>query len=222
MLEKIVSPIGILGGTFDPVHNGHVHIAHSIQQALSLKQVQFLPCYQPVHKGKSQANSQQRVAMLQLALQVNPAFSVNLIEVDSQQPRYTINTLRKLYDPNQPLCFLLGMDSWCQLTTWKAWSQLTDYAHLVVCARPGYVAQQDNNDIINAWMQSRLTEDSRMLRRVATQQKPGHVLFYLTTNQAIDSRDLRQRIQNGENCQPYLPSAVWDYILTHRLYTQSV
>lgn len=218
MTAQSTLTIGILGGTFDPIHNGHLHIALQAQQTLPLHEVQLLPCYQPIHKRSALASAKARVALLQLALQAQPTLSINLTEIQHQCACYTVDTLRELYTPNQSICFLIGMDAWLNLTSWDRWSQLTDYAHLVVCARPGYTQQSAYADDIATWLSSRLTDNPMALTRTVSSSQPGHVLFHSMTDYPIAASTLRQRIHAGEDCQQHLPSAVWGYILDHHLY----
>ncbi len=204
--------VALLGGTFDPIHNGHIQIALYALNTLPISEVQLLPCYQPVHKQKTIANDMQRVAMLALAITNQPQLSINLHEIDSKKPCYTIDTLKQLYKPTQPMCFLLGMDAWLSLTSWKDWQQLTDYAHLVIFARPGY-----QMSAISA-LQPHLTQEVDAITRNVTSTKPGSILFQTMTDYPIAASTLRECIMNGKNCQQHLPSAVLDYILTHNVY----
>jgi len=128
MTSKTQQPIGILGGTFDPVHNGHIQLAQAILKKLPLEKILFIPCYQPVHRGKPIATPQQRLNMLRLVTDTEPKFAISEAEINRQGPSYMIDTLaelKKLY-PYNPLCLTLGMDAFAKLDTWHQWQQLLD------------------------------------------------------------------------------------------------
>ena len=132
-------PIGILGGTFDPVHYGHLRTALELFQILNLAEIRFMPCQIPVHKDEVHADPKHRLAMLELALAGTPEFKVDHRELQRSTPSYMIETLislRKEY-PDTPLALIMGSDAFINLATWNSWQELTDYAHIVVAIRAG-------------------------------------------------------------------------------------
>ena len=132
--------IGILGGTFDPIHYGHLTPAREAMQALGLEHIRLMPNHIPPHRPQPVASSEQRLAMVTLAASEFGGFQVDDRELRRQSPSFTFDTLRQLRHelPDTPICFLIGMDSLLSLPTWHRWQELTDYAHLVVSVRPGW------------------------------------------------------------------------------------
>jgi nicotinate-nucleotide adenylyltransferase len=132
--------IAYFGGSFDPIHYGHLATAAELVKTLSLKKLVFLPAALSPLKTQSLA-SRHRIAMIQLAIQDNAQFELDEQELHRPQPSYTIDTLRSLrttVGATQPLAFILGMDSFLSLQQWRDWQQLTDFAHLIIVSRPNY------------------------------------------------------------------------------------
>ncbi len=132
-------PIGILGGTFDPIHNGHLRLAQEALEQCRLASVRFIPSGTPPHRSPPHANAQHRMAMVRLALQGNPAFVLDEREVHRTDPCYRVDTLTALraeLGAQQPLCLLMGGDAFLQLHTWHEW-KLFELAHIVVMQRAG-------------------------------------------------------------------------------------
>jgi nicotinate-nucleotide adenylyltransferase len=129
--------IGFFGGSFNPVHFGHLEIAKNIKQYLRLDELFLMPC-SPVHKNELFFNNQQRLELLQLAIKAYPMLQIDDREIKNTKPTYTIDTLKKikLDYPQKKIFFIMGADSYAQIDTWKDHQQLSDYAQLVVVARP--------------------------------------------------------------------------------------
>jgi nicotinate-nucleotide adenylyltransferase len=132
--------IGILGGTFDPVHYGHLKPAQEIFQRLRLDELRIVPCYRPVHRDPPIASPEQRLHMLQLALREFPRFTLDERELRRGGDSYTVDTLDELRQefPQAVLCLLLGLDALEGFKEWRRWRQILKLAHLLICARPGY------------------------------------------------------------------------------------
>jgi nicotinate-nucleotide adenylyltransferase len=139
--------IGFLGGTFSPVHLGHLEIAKHIKQQLNLDTLFLMPC-SPVHKDELFFNKQQRLELLQLALKTYPMLQIDSREINNKKQTYTIDTLKQIQldYPKQKIFFIMGADSYAQIHTWKDYQQLSDYAQLVVVARPKH--QHTKNDTV--------------------------------------------------------------------------
>ncbi len=199
--------IGVMGGTFDPVHYGHLVIAEEVHAALHLSEVIFIPAGQPPHKtGHSITETQHRLAMLELALASNPHFRISLMEIERTGPSYTVDTLRILREQSgmdTALFFIIGWDSLEELHTWyKASDILSLVTRLVAVRRPGY-------------------EEDAEYNRVLEQRLPG-ILQQLLVVQApqleISATDLRQRVAEGRPIKYQTPEAVETYIKENRLY----
>jgi nicotinate-nucleotide adenylyltransferase len=194
--------IGVLGGTFDPVHNGHLHIARELRKALGLDRVIWVPAGRPPHKaGQIVSADRDRLAMLRLALAGSPHDVIDTIDLDRSGPSFTADTLEVLRDRLAParLVFLMGEDSLRDLPTWHAPERILRAADLAVAARPGVDADLET-----------LT--------LAIPQVHGRVHLVPTAELAISSSDVRRRVQAGEPIDDLVPLAVAAYIREHGLY----
>ncbi|MCU4675436.1 nicotinate-nucleotide adenylyltransferase [Catenovulum sp. 2E275] len=202
------------GGTFNPIHHGHLQVALEISEQLSANTVYLLPNYLPPHKASPDVSADHRAKMCQLACQIDNKFKLDSRELNSNGTSYTIATLKQLRSekPDISLCFLIGMDSLQTLDTWREWQSLTDHAHLVVAARGGY--QAEFNADIKAFLQQHQTLNYQDL----SQQKSGLVYLTQTSELMISASQIRARYQNKQNCLCLLPSAVNEYIMHNHLY----
>jgi len=202
--------IGVMGGTFDPVHYGHLVIAEEVRATLKLSEVVFIPAGQPPHKaGHHITEIQHRLTMLELALASNPHFRLSLMEIERTGPSYTIDTLHTLRErlgPDTALSFIIGWDSLEELHTWyKASDILTLVTHLVAVRRPGY-------------------EEDHEYNKVLEQRLPGilqRLLVLPAPQLEISATDLRQRVAEGRPVKYQTPEAVETYIKENRLYGHS-
>ena len=131
---------GFYGGTFDPIHQGHLQAALYVQQACQLDSLDLLPCHLPPHRD-SPSSSSHRAEMVRLAIAPYPQLQLNLLELQRQTPSYTVDTLEQLQQqyPADTLCFIIGMDSLCYFTRWHRWQEILQRCHLLVLQRPGYL-----------------------------------------------------------------------------------
>lgn len=206
--------IGILGGSFDPIHYGHLHIAQAVYQQLNLQEVRFLPCKNPVIDKKIIATEQQRLAMLKLALQPFPYFSIDERELHRTTPSYMVETLASLrleWD-NMPLGLILGADNLACLDHWHQWKSLINYAHLLIVPRPDQTKTYSKK--IHTFVKKYQIQNSALL----SQQSSG--FLYLTHVKAlpISATFIRKAIASGNPPVGSLPSTVLDYILEQKLY----
>ncbi|HEV2009177.1 MAG TPA: nicotinate-nucleotide adenylyltransferase, partial [Burkholderiales bacterium] len=135
------APIGIFGGTFDPIHYGHLRLAQEIAESVRMAEIRLVPAGTPPHRAAPQVSSQQRLDMVRLAAAGNPLFTVDEREVKRSGPGYTVDTLvelRREAGATRPLCMLLGADAFLELATWHRWHELFGLAHLIVAHRPGF------------------------------------------------------------------------------------
>lgn len=209
------TPIALLGGTFDPIHYGHLRMALEIQQALDLPTIRFVPCQLPVHKAQAHATAKQRLAMLALALQHEPTFSLDTREITRSSPSYMIHTLQSLREEaglESPIILIMGADSFQQLHTWHQWKNLLTQAHLVLASRPGYPLPTQGPLI--PLMQQSLTSETRTLH----QQPAGAIYCQSITHLDISSTAIRSQRQQGYNARFLLPDTVLNYINNAQLY----
>jgi nicotinate-nucleotide adenylyltransferase len=209
----------LFGGTFDPIHYGHLRPALALAKEVGLSRISLLPNRIPPHKPQPEATIEQRLAMLELAISDLPLFSIDTRELDPQlidQPSFTIDTLkawRNQYGNELGLAFIIGQDSLLNLPTWKYWQNLVDYCHLLVCKRPGY-AQKTCDSHLHTWINQHQIQDIQALHHRAN----GYIYFANTPLKAISATEIRQNITNQQSCEKLLPPKVWQYIHEHGLY----
>lgn len=202
--------IGIFGGTFDPIHYGHLRSALELKELFELDHIRLIPCAQPVHRDEPSATAAQRLEMLQIALQNQPDFVVDGQELERTGGSYTFYTLEKLrFDyPNESLLLFIGSDAFNEFTTWFRWRELFNFAHIVVITRPNSALNP-----LDDFFKSRLTNDKSQLKQLA-----GRLFFQEITQLAISATAIRGMIATKQNPRFLLPDAVLDYIFKHQLY----
>jgi nicotinate-nucleotide adenylyltransferase len=210
-------PIGILGGTFDPIHFGHLRTAVELYEALDLAEVRLIPCYQPVHRKYPVASTKDRLAMVKCAIESEPALKVDSCEIDRKGPSYTIDTLLELHEkiPNTPLCIIMGIDAFLNFPSWNRWEEILQQAHLIVAHRPQYHLPQTG--IVADLLKQRLKSNPIALH----QELAGNILLHPVTALDISATDIRKQISMGRNPHYLLPESVLKYILQHGTYSIS-
>ncbi|MHB0926214.1 MAG: nicotinate-nucleotide adenylyltransferase [Gallionellaceae bacterium] len=212
-------PVGILGGTFDPIHYGHLRLAEEMLELANLRQIRFIPTGIPPHRNAPQVSAQHRSAMVQLAIADQPAFVLDDREVRRDTPCYTVNTLRELraeLGAAQPLCLLMGGDAFLQLHTWHEWEQLFELAHIVVGYRPGFTLEER---IHSATEELQQHYHARLCTAAILSQQPcGGIAELAIPKLEISATDIRRRVAENRTIRYLLPNAVADYIHQHHLY----
>lgn len=191
--------IGLLGGTFNPVHSGHIQGALSVQKEFALDEVWLIPAKMPVHKiYNEQASIDDRLAMLNLAIDGLPGFSVSNIELRRITPSYTVITAEELVDmyPSDHFYFIIGSDSYNDLHHWKDYAEILSMLDVIVLNRPGF-------PVIN----NHLTDDEKK-----------KVLFSKNDLLDISSSEIRKKLKNNESVSDLLPGSVNNYIQEKGLY----
>lgn len=213
-----VRRIALLGGSFDPVHNGHVAVAHYVSVLLAPDEVRILPAGNPYQKQPLTASAEDRIAMLELALRdLRLPLTIDRREIDRKGPTYTIDTLRDLraeVGMRASLTLVIGADQLQRLDTWRDWSGLFDHAHICVVSRPGYTTESaELPDAVRR-------EFSRRAGTPAQLRATPHSLTYIATALAMDvsSTLLRAELRQGKHPGSTLPPTVLDYIQQHHLY----
>lgn len=210
----------LYGGTFDPVHNGHLAIARALR-AVTQADVALLPAADPPHKSRTHADAGQRTAMLELALADAPGLRVDCRELRREGPSYSIDTLRELraeFGPAQALAWLIGSDSLAQLPTWKDWRALFDFAHIIAVERPGAPLDLHWLGVHASAVAAEIAPRLRALDTLAAQPAGGCAWFVPVQPHAESSTEIRQRIRAGVPWQALVPAAVAAYIGRHGLY----
>jgi nicotinate-nucleotide adenylyltransferase len=206
--------IGILGGTFDPVHFGHLRPALEISSALELEEVRLVPCRFPPHRSEPAASPSQRVAMLRLAIGGHPVFRVDERELDRDGPSYTLDTLKSLRQDfgDKALCLLVGGDAFGGLDSWHRWRELTDYCHMVVMTRPGFGPPEEGE--LAAFIRQHRAPDAAALES----RGAGYLLFHDVTQLEISATRIRNLLATGQDAGYLLPERVLDFIHREDLY----
>lgn len=210
------SCLGLFGGTFDPVHAGHLRLATEMREALGLERVVFLPAGQPWQRtGGPVATGAHRAEMLRLALAPEPAFQLDTRELAREGPTYTADTLaefRRELGPATPIVFLCGSDAIASVHTWARWESLLTLAHFAVAGRAGDDAAAIASRLPPSFRE-RLREPAPALAGPA-----GGVIALPMTPLAISSTDIRARVARGRSARWLAPDPVLDYIHRHALY----
>lgn len=208
----------LFGGTFDPIHYGHLHPVEALAQQVGLKKVTLLPNNVPPHRPQPQASARQRVEMLRCAIADRPLFDIDTRELERETPSWTVATLEALRaerGTQQPLAFIIGQDSLLTLSKWHRWQDLLSLCHLLVCKRPGYPAQMDTPEM-QQWLDQHLARDVQQLHRLPS----GLIWLADTPLYDISATEIRQRRHHGVSCVDLLPAAVIDYIDRANLYLE--
>ena len=215
------APIGILGGTFDPVHFGHLRLAEELAGTLKLDEVRFVPSGTPPHRAAPGVAAEHRLAMVQLATADNARFNVDGREVRRAGPGYTVDTLAELRAEaggSRPLALLVGADAFLEFATWHRWHEIFGLAHVVVAHRPGYPVERWTER-----MPQPLAREygARLMQQpLAAHLSPaGGIAVVPFTALDISATALRDMLRSGASPRYLLPDAVLDYIQTHRLYS---
>lgn len=203
--------IGILGGTFDPIHNGHLHIARQVFTNLALDEIHFLPCAIPVHREPPKVDEFHRQKMIELAIAGQSGFQLNTAELDRGGQSYMIDTLRRLCQWHQAERFylVLGADAFSGFHLWKSSDEILELVSLVICRRPGIDFKWAS------YLEHRIETPSELKQKMY-----GCILSLEIEQTPCASSQIRQQILNGNHNQAAecLPNAVLDYIMSNQLY----
>lgn len=206
--------IGIFGGTFNPVHQGHLTMAQELKQHLGLDEMRLVPACLPPHRDEPEVSSEQRLAMLKLALEDYPELLVDTRELQREGLSYTVDTLQSLRDefPDAILVLCMGMDSLLNFSQWHRWQDILSLAHLAVATRPESDLRSANEEI------KTLLTESRAPVAAFQKQKQGLVVIERLTLLPVSSTQVRQKIQQGLNPENLIDTKVFNYIKEQKLY----
>jgi nicotinate-nucleotide adenylyltransferase len=204
-------PLRVLfGGTFDPVHNGHLYIARFLLSHYPISDIRLIPCHIPVLKPHAQVSVDDRLSMLRIALQNEPACHIDPIEIYREGPSYTLDTLRsyRKAEPDVNLALVVGTDVFTNLNQWYRWQEVLTLAHFILIPRPDPIIPHD------------ILALTQPVENFADLNHPGGGRLFTAHCHppAISSSQVRRKIAHGEDCSALLPPTVWDYIRQHHLY----
>lgn len=203
--------IGIYGGTFNPVHYGHLRTALEVKECFDLDEVRLIPCSQPAHRDAPLTPPEKRFEMLKLAVKNQPDLIVDRRELDRDGPSYMVDTLRSIRKEFSatPLLLFMGTDAFKGLKQWHQWQSLFDYAHIVVITRPGYQSPE-----LSGFLSEKLIDSTEGL----SSKSAGHLFFQSVTQLDISASMIRQIITTEGNPGYLLPECVIKYIKKNQLY----
>ncbi len=206
--------IGILGGTFDPVHFGHLRTGLDVVEQLSLDQLRLIPCAIPPHRIEPVANAKQRRMMLELAIKNHPKLIVDDRELDREGPSYTVDTLLSVREdlPDNPLFLLMGTDAFCSLPSWSRWQQIIDLAHIVVMQRA------DETFLLSDELQ--IFFEQHQAEKADIELSAGKIWSVPVTQMSISATAIREALEQGRDVRYLLPDAVISLIEQLGLYPQ--
>jgi nicotinate-nucleotide adenylyltransferase len=207
--------IGILGGTFNPIHLGHTHVAQAMMQRLSLDKVLFIPAALPALKQSPQIDTQQRLDMLALAIQGHPLWQIDTREIDRGGISYSIDTLKSLREElgsDCSLVWLLGSDAFARIDQWHDWQALLDYAHFAIATRPNINNQYSEK--VTALLKQHSTDEPHQLKL----KSHGCIVSLEINAPDISSSAIRHAVSQGVAVNDLLNPAVCKYIHQENLY----
>lgn len=205
----------IYGGTFDPVHHGHLRLAVELKELLAVPQVSLMPCHIPPHRASPGAGSEERLALLQLAIAGEPGLAVDDRELVRGGASYSADTLRQLralIGPDEPLVMVMGTDAFAGFDRWRDWQSIPDLAHVLVVARPG--ENLDPDGIPAGLLRTRGCRSVEELGAVPC----GYFLYQALPLLDISATAIRERIRDGRSPRYLLPDSVWQEIRQRGLY----
>lgn len=217
------APVGILGGTFDPIHYGHLRLAEELGETLRLGEVLIVPSGMPPHRGAPAVSAEHRLAMARLAAAGNPRLEVDDRELRRAGPGYTFDTLAELRAESgaaRPLVLLIGADAFLEFATWHRWHEIFGLAHVAVAHRPGSPVERWRERMPQPL--AREYSARLMQQPLATHLSPaGGIVVIPFTALDIAATAIRDMLRAGASPRYLLPAAVLDYIREKRLYTGS-
>lgn len=203
--------LGIYGGTFNPVHYGHLRSALEVSEIFLLDELRFLPCAQPAHRAEPDVSALIRLQMLQLAICHYPQFTCDTRELERSGPSYMIDSLISIRAEiaATPLILFVGQDAFNSLTSWYRWQELFDYAHLVVMTRPTF-----KQPALSDFFYQRIVDDRQSLKSYVG----GKIYFQHVTQLDISATKIRQLYVENKDASFLLPESVNEFIRAKRLY----
>lgn len=207
--------IAFLGGTFDPVHNGHLHLATTLLEKLRFDELRFIPLNLPPHKAPPLASPEERLAMLEIATQGHARLIVDDCEIQRGGLSYTIDTLKLLQEASRTslLCMIIGADQFKTLDQWQKWQSFLDYAHIIIVSRP-----HNNKQIsptLSNFMRGNMVDSAAQLR----QHNSGYIIKLAYPMLDISSTKIRENLQYGKKTETFLPDKVLRFIHANNLYS---
>lgn len=213
----MIKSIGILGGTFDPIHFGHLRAAEEILDYLNLDEMRLMPCGSPPHRALPMANAQHRLAMVKLAIHQTD-LKIDDREIKRQGPSYTVDSLMSIRHefPKASLCLCLGLDAFLSITTWHAWEKLIELANIVIIDRGGW--DIPSTGVIADFLTKHLLTSTQKINDFAF----GKIVQVVIPPLEIKGSSIRALLVAGHSVEFLLPHSVIEYIHKHHLYEEMI
>lgn len=208
-------PLVLMGGTFDPIHHGHLRLALEVRELLGVESLQLVPSATPVHRAATQVSAQDRLAMLRLAVASESGLEVDPCEIERDSASYTALTLahkRQQIGADRPLCWVMGADSFLTFLNWREPETILSLAHLVVINRPGYPLAP-SLPLLDLMAERQTFQVGDLAVKPA-----GSILMWTLPELEVSATAVRDLIAAGRSPRYLIPDLVWDYIKTHQLY----
>lgn len=223
-------PIGILGGTFDPIHLGHLHLAEAVRKKLCLSSIKIIPCFQSPLRDLPSASADERARMIELALRDHPNLTLDTRELYKTQKSYTVDMLTEIrteitaQNQHVSLCLIMGLDAFSNFTSWKNWQQIAKLAHIIVADRelshlPTGQPNKNIHEVAPEILRANIITDPQLLKT----QEAGYILPVNIAHLPISATQIRRCYAQGKNidARSMLPADVWKYIEEKKLYQSS-
>jgi nicotinate-nucleotide adenylyltransferase len=214
-------PLGIFGGTFDPIHYGHIYPVIEGAEKANIKKVALMPCFIPSHKNPATASSKDRLKMVELVCADFPLFYPDPRDINRGKPTFSVDSLKEIREamPTTPLCFFIGTDSLQNLFTWHDWPTLFSLCHFVVCERKGESVKDIKGSSDNLLQLQMLLNKRQTLTPIALHNSlAGHIYVANTQTLTVSSSKIREQFINNQSVEAFLPPKILDYIQQHNLY----
>jgi nicotinate-nucleotide adenylyltransferase len=209
--------IAVMGGSFDPIHIGHLRVAIEVRDHLHVDQLRLIPCGQPPHKKQTIATAEQRLQMLALAVDDEQSLMIHDREIRRDRTSYTVDTLADLraQSGQQPMCLIVGADAYQQLNGWHQWQRLFELAHLIVVQRPGYTIEA-NTEVADYTINRSIDAPHQL-----TQHSAGSLYFMQIPPLKISSTRIRALALDGKNYRYLVPDKVYQWMQQQQIYQAS-
>lgn len=221
---QLTAPLGIFGGTFDPIHNGHIYPVLEAAKITQIKNIGLMPCFIPSHKSDAIVSSKHRLKMVELICEQYPLFFADPRDIKRGKPTFTVDSLQEIRSamPNTPICFFIGTDSLQKLCTWHQWQRLFSLCHFVVCERKGDAVDKLKTDS-DQYLQLQNLLKERQIFNVSGLHSSiaGHIYIAKTATITLSSTEVRNKIYNNQSVEDIMPPKIIEYIEKHKLYQPS-
>ncbi|HDT11707.1 MAG TPA: nicotinate (nicotinamide) nucleotide adenylyltransferase, partial [bacterium] len=206
--------LGLLGGTFNPVHKGHMRAAKAVKRTFKLDKIYFIPAYIPPHKDSQEiAAAEHRLKMVELAVEAFPDFIPSSLEIEAGGKSYSINTLGKFQQmfPGSKIHFILGIDAFLEIDTWKDYESLLEQCDFIVISRPGYDLNAAKV-VLNGRLTKKIIDAAGYLSLSQTKKKTFNIILFSFDGLDVSSTEIRERMKKGRSVKGLVPKKVKDYI----------